>query len=243
MKKGQKINWKENESQVTKIQLLGTLDESDAHLYKEVIQNLQNDEKKSVKKKEAPIKEEENPLKISEYYQNFKKNSNHKELSSNRTLQKNFSNGMKNFQKLAFKDFSSLKPSLRFSAGSGKSNGPQKLFSSDKLKSTKKFSCTSKKQLLLPKPTLVFGKKSIKFSKKEKNSSEELSEKDVWKWVHSLTDRKLDKFVSSVNECKLTSLPEPQRWKEEAGNPGLSLFLSQAQLYQLPGDQARACIN
>lgn len=133
-------------------------------------------------------KEGENPLKISEYYQNFQKKSSIKEMSSNKTLQKNFDNGMKNFKKITFKDFSSLKPSLRLSAGSGKSTGPQKLFSTEKFKGRQMFSSSSKKKLLVSKARPIFGKKSIKFSEKEKGPKEEISEQEVWKWMRSLTD-------------------------------------------------------
>lgn len=49
MKKDKKINWMKESNQITEVLQRGTLDESDAHLYEEMIKNMSVDKKKKIK--------------------------------------------------------------------------------------------------------------------------------------------------------------------------------------------------
>ena len=42
-----------------------------------------------------------------------------------------------------------------------------------------------------------------------------IKEDDVWVYINALSERKLDKFVTKVNECKLISLSNIQRKPEK----------------------------
>ena len=60
------------------------------------------------------------------------------------------------------------------------------------------------------------GKKTLKFQGKPKvETVRKIKEDDVWVYINALSERKLDKFVTKVNECKLISLSNIQRKPEK----------------------------
>lgn len=119
-----KGEWTENSEE--KKMFKDTLDESDAFLYQEMIKKLSPEKKKKGKKLLQEQKKPDKPQKISEYYQNFCKKSNFKEVNSSKTVSKNYNGISQSYKNISkFKDFT-LSQQLRFSAGSGKSFGQKK---------------------------------------------------------------------------------------------------------------------
>lgn len=115
---------------LNKIQIQGPLDESDAQIYQQVIKNIEKQpEKRKIKKNEQ---KQDKPLKISEYFQNFKKKEGKKNQDSAKTLLKRLNDPSKNQETKSVES----KFSLRFSNYSGKKfDFAQKLFSVKKQKS------------------------------------------------------------------------------------------------------------
>lgn len=121
-----KADWETGRMQEDERAFKDILDESDAYLYQQVIKELSPEKKKKGKKRVLEPKNVEKGQKISEYYQNFCKKSNFKDLNSTKTVAKNY-NGIS----LSYKSLSKFKdvgPSqnLRYSACSGKTQGQKK---------------------------------------------------------------------------------------------------------------------
>lgn len=68
MDRNQGIDWADEQNQLSKIQIQGNLDESDAHLYEQMIKGMTPEKQKKSKKKMDFSKKAEKPQKISEYY-------------------------------------------------------------------------------------------------------------------------------------------------------------------------------
>lgn len=81
---------------------------------------------------------------------------------------KNMNSGIKTVKRMnGQKDFNSLKQSLRFSAGSGKTSfKPKKLLSLDKLKFSNNIQSSSNKKPMSFKTNLLSGKGNMKFTRK-----------------------------------------------------------------------------